>query len=139
MRVSSFLGVVASIVIATGTTLAQEKPKIEQAPIPRISADDGPAMFVAYCAPCHGRTGRGDGPAAAALKRAPADLATLTARNKGKFPEVQVRRYIEGLDEVAAHGTRDMPVWGPLFRDLGRDTALLRIEALTAHLKTLQQ
>ncbi len=139
MRVSSFLGVVASIVIATGTTLAQEKPKIEQAPITRISAYDGPAMFASYCAPCHVRTGRGDGPAAAALKRAPADLATLTARNKGKFPEVQVRRYIEGLDEVAAHGTRDMPVWGPLFRDLGRDTALLRIEALTAHLKTLQQ
>lgn len=139
MRVSSFLGVVASIVIATGPTLAQEKPKIEQAPIPRISASDGAAMFASYCAPCHGKTGRGDGPAAAALKRAPADLATLTSRNKGKFPEVQVRRYIEGLDEVPAHGTRDMPVWGPLFRELGRDSALIRIEALTAHLKTLQQ
>lgn len=139
MRVSSFLSVVGSIVIATATTLAQEKPKVEQAPIPRISAADGPAMFASYCSPCHGRTGRGDGPAAAALKRAPADLATLTSRNGGKFPEVKVRRYIEGLDEVAAHGTRDMPIWGPLFRDLGRDTALIRIEALTAHLKTLQQ
>jgi mono/diheme cytochrome c family protein len=139
MRVSSILGVVASIVIATGSALAQEKPKVEQAPITRIPASDGPAMFASYCAPCHGKTGRGDGPAAAALKRAPADLATLTSRNKGKFPEVQVRRYIEGLDEVPAHGTRDMPVWGPLFRELGRDTALIRIESLTAHLKTLQQ
>jgi mono/diheme cytochrome c family protein len=136
---AAFLVIVGSLAISATGALAQQKPKIEQAPIPRVSAADGKEMFAAYCAACHGKAAKGDGPAAAALKKAPADLTTLSARNKGDFPEVRVRRYIEGLDEVAAHGTREMPVWGPLFRDLNRDTAALRIEALAGYLKSLQQ
>lgn len=128
----------ALLLAATGV-YAQDKPRIEQAPIPRTSPVDGKEMFQAYCTPCHGKEGRGDGPAAVALKRAPADLTTLASRNGGKFPEVQVRRYIEGLDEVAAHGTRDMPIWGPLFRALNRDTAALRVESLAMHLKSIQR
>jgi mono/diheme cytochrome c family protein len=96
-------------------------------------------MFQSYCAACHGKTAKGDGPAAVALKKAPADLTKINARNGGKFPEVKVKRYIEGLDEVAAHGTRDMPMWGPLFRDLSRDTAQIRVQALSDYLKSLQQ
>jgi hypothetical protein len=96
-------------------------------------------MFASYCTPCHGKEGRGDGPAAAALKRAPADLTTVSARNGGTFPEVRVRRYIEGLDEVAAHGSRDMPIWGPAFRSIGSDTAALRVEALASYLKSIQK
>ena len=61
---------------------------------------------------CHGKEGKGDGPAAKALTKAPADLTKLAASNNGMFPDVKVRRYIEGLDDVAAHGTRDMPMWG---------------------------
>jgi mono/diheme cytochrome c family protein len=136
MRVA-FLVVVGCLAVSA-SGLAQEKPKIEQVPIPRVVPYDGKEMFASYCTPCHGKTGKGDGPAAAALKKAPADLTTLSARNGGKFPETRVKRYIEGLDEVSAHGSRDMPVWGPLFRDLGRDTAALRIEALSTYLKTLQ-
>ena len=49
-----------------------------------------------------------------------------------------MRRFIEGLDEVAAHGTRDMPMWGGLFRSLDQDTAALRVAALADYLKTLQ-
>lgn len=136
---AAFLVIVGSLAISATGALAQQKPNIEQVPIPRVSAADGKEMFAAYCAACHGKAAKGDGPAAAALKKAPADLTTLSARNKGDFPEVRVRRYIEGLDEVAAHGTREMPVWGPLFRDLNRDTAALRIEALAGYLKSLQQ
>jgi hypothetical protein len=65
-----------------------------------------------HYAACHGTAARGDGPAAPALKTVPADLTRLSARNGGKFPEARVRRYIEGLDEISAHGSRDMPVWG---------------------------
>jgi hypothetical protein len=61
------------------------------------------------------------------------------ARNGGKFPDVQVKRYIEGLDEVAAHGSRDMPMWGELFRSLSRDTAQIRVQALSDYVKGLQQ
>jgi len=50
-----------------------------------------------------------------------------------------VKRYIEGLDEVAAHGSRDMPMWGELFRSLSRDTAQIRVQALSDYVKGLQQ
>jgi hypothetical protein len=135
---SRFLVVLSSLLLAA-VVHAQDKPRIEQAPIPRISPSDAAAMFTAYCTPCHGQEGRGNGPAAVALKRVPADLTTLAARNGGKFPDVKVKRYIEGLDEIAAHGTRDMPIWGPLFRSLSPDTAALRVEALATHLKSIQQ
>jgi mono/diheme cytochrome c family protein len=135
----SRLVVVLSSLLLAAVVHAQDKPRIEQAPIPRIDPSDGKEMFTAYCTPCHGKEGRGDGPAAAALKRVPADLTTLAARNGGKFPDVRVKRYIEGLDEVPAHGTRDMPIWGPLFRSLSRDTANMRVEALTVHLRSIQR
>jgi len=134
-----YLITLASLIVCGAVASAQEKPKIETAPITRVAANDGAEMFAQYCTPCHGKGGRGDGPAAAALKRAPADLTTLTSRNGGKFPDVKVKRYIEGLDEVPAHGTRDMPIWGPLFRALSQDTAAIRVEALTAHLRSIQR
>ena len=87
----------------------------------------------------HGTEGKGNGPAATALAKVPADLTRISALNGGTFPEVRVRRYIEGLDEVAAHGSRDMPMWGSLFNSLSRDTAQLRIAALAGYLKSLQQ
>ena len=138
MNARGVVTIIGLIVTAT-VGFAQEKPTIKEAPIPRVNASDGKEMFAHYCSPCHGKEGRGDGPAAAALKRAPADLTTLTSRYSGKFPDVRVKRYIEGLDEVPAHGTRDMPIWGPLFRALSPDTAALRVEALTAHLRSIQR
>ena len=118
---------------------AHAQPQVKQAPIKAVAASDAGAMFTSYCSPCHGKSGKGDGPAAAALTKAPADLTKISARNGGKFPEVKVKRYIEGLDEVSAHGSRDMPVWGQLFRALDRDTAQIRVQALADHLKAMQQ
>ena len=71
----------------------------------------------------------------------PADLTRLSAQNGGKFPNVRVRRYIEGLDEISAHGSRDMPIWGRALRGMpGGDAAVkLRIEGLTKHVESLQQ
>src|SRR6266508_2166408 len=120
---------------------AQEKPKVKTAPIARTSANNGQQMFQSYCAACHGKEAKGDGPAAAALKKAPADLTTLSARNGGTFPTVKVSRFIEGLDEVPAHGSREMPMWVSLFRSLGPDsgTAQIRIKSLTDYLKSIQK
>jgi hypothetical protein len=52
-----------------------------------------------------------------------------------------VRRYIEGLDELPAHGSRDMPVWGQILRGVSGSTAgvQLRVEALTKYIESLQQ
>jgi mono/diheme cytochrome c family protein len=111
---------------------------VEQGTIKPVPASDAGAMFTTYCAVCHGKSGVGDGPAAKALSKAPADLTRIAARNGGTFPDVKVRRYIEGADEIAAHGTRDMPIWGDLFRSLNRDTAQIRIHALSELIKGMQ-
>lgn len=90
----------------------------------------GSASFDLYCATCHGRLGRGDGPAAKALRTAPADLTVLARRNNGVFPERRVAASIADSSRAAAHGTQDMPIWGPLFRTLDgadeRESARLR-------------
>lgn len=131
------------LIALVGLTLsagaAGAQTKIEKAPIKNTQASDAGKMFNTYCAVCHGKEGKGDGPAGKALAKTPADLTTLAARNNGTFPDLKVRRYIEGLDEVAAHGTRDMPMWGDLFRSLNRDTAQIRVAALAEYLKSMQK
>jgi mono/diheme cytochrome c family protein len=126
-----------TLAVSAGSAFAQAK--IEQAPIKNVSAADAKGMFDSYCAVCHGKEGIGNGPAAKSLAKAPADLTKISARNKGTYPEVKVRRYIEGLDEVAAHGSRDMPMWGTLFNSLSRDTAQLRVAALSDYIKGMQK
>lgn len=49
---------------------------------PRVLTIDslaGKDTFDAYCAPCHGRSGAGDGPVAPVLRMPPADLRTLAS------------------------------------------------------------
>jgi hypothetical protein len=72
--------------------------------------------FRRYCAQCHGMSGTGDGPVAAALKKKPANLTLLAKNNGGVFPEKEVRDFIDGTKTSAAHGTRAMPIWGDAFR-----------------------
>ena len=130
---------VGVVVLAASAGSAGAQTRVERGPIKQTSASDPKQMFDTYCAVCHGREGKGNGPAAASLTKTPADLTKISARNGGTFPEVKVKRYIEGLDEVPAHGTRDMPMWGGLFNSLSRDTAQIRIQALASHLKSMQQ
>jgi mono/diheme cytochrome c family protein len=129
---------VALAVVAVSAGAAYAQPKVEQGAIKQVPASDARAMFDNYCAVCHGKSGVGDGPAAKSLAKAPADLTRIATRNGGTFPETKVKRYIEGLDEVAAHGSRDMPMWGDLFRALNRDTAQIRIQALSDLIKGMQ-
>ena len=105
------------------------------------SAIDGKAMFETYCTSCHGKEGKGDGPAGSALKTKPADLTRISARNNGTFPTDKVRRFISGRETVASHGTRDMPIWGGLFTGMDRDgeMATIRIANLADYLKSIQK
>jgi mono/diheme cytochrome c family protein len=108
----------------------------------RIHGVDGPEIFKNHCATCHGSDGRGHGPVAADLKHTLPDLTTLTARNGGKFPLERVKQVIEGQAETpAAHGTREMPVWGPVFHeiDFDRDLGNVRMDAITKYLESLQK
>src|ERR1700686_4181061 len=88
------------------------KGKLER-PVPLVKGSD---LFRNYCAVCHGLDGKGNGPLAPLLKAQPADLTVLGKKNGGQFPSERVRKTIAGDDEVASHGSRTMPVWGPIFR-----------------------
>lgn len=103
---------------------------------------DGAVLYIAYCASCHGRTGRGDGPVAEYLKIPPADLTTIAGRAQGVFPTYEVGRIIDGRQIVRAHGDAAMPVWGDAFKPLapGIEEAEVRarIDALVKYLESMQ-
>ena len=102
---------------------------------------DGAKIFRNYCATCHGVNGNGDGPVVPALKTKPPDLATIAQRNGGKFPTARVQGVISGNDVVAAHGSREMPIWGPVFHEIGNDQDLgyVRLQNITDYLKSIQR
>ena len=137
--VNRILAGVAAVFLWAFVAHAQAPSQVKKEPIKPVAASDAAGMFQNYCAVCHGKEGTGNGPAAKALTKAPADLTKIAARNGGTYPEIKVKRYIEGQDEVPAHGTRDMPMWGDLFRALNRDTAQIRVQALSDYLKGLQK
>jgi mono/diheme cytochrome c family protein len=131
---------ILALAMILGVAAAQNK-QVQKVPVTPTNPASGQEMFNTYCAVCHGKDGKGAGPAASALKKAPADLTTLASRNSGKFPDLKVARYIEGLDQVDAHGTRDMPMWGEMFRSIDKSNASItqmRVSNLTAYVKSLQ-
>ena len=119
---------------AEGKSLPQEKE--------RSQFVEGPAVFQAYCAVCHGKDARGGGPAAGALKRRPPDLTRMSQRNGGIFPFERVQKIISGKGPgILAHGSREMPIWGPIFDEISWDGApgSFRIYNLTRYIQDLQQ
>ena len=130
-----------SLIMLGNVTVAQN-PTVLNVPAPRTPATSGKQMFEAYCATCHGKGGKGDGPVAAALKVPPADLTGLTKRNNGKFPWLQVTKTITGPAGTPAHGSGEMPIWGPVFMSMshGHEAEVrLRVANLTDYIKSFQQ
>lgn len=74
-----------------------------------------------YCAVCHGKDGKGNGPYATLLKTKPANLTVLAKDNKGVFPTQRVIHSIYGREMIPAHGRPDMPVWGHRFAEASRE------------------
>lgn len=108
----------------------------------------GEAEYLNSCAVCHGLEGRGDGPLAPLLTKRPADLAYISKKNGGEFPDERVVKIIDGRDAVPAHGSREMPVWGRQFLEEdtktygsegGQIVTAERIRQLADYLKTLQR
>jgi mono/diheme cytochrome c family protein len=101
----------------------------------------GPDLFRAHCAACHGEDAKGGGPVAFSLTAKVPDLSVLAKNNKGVFPAADVRRMIAG-DEIAdSHGSREMPIWGPIFHRIEWDQDLgdVRLENLVKYLVSIQQ
>jgi mono/diheme cytochrome c family protein len=113
---------------------------VRQGTAPRIQSVEGVDTYKAYCAVCHGPEAKGNGPAATALKKAPADLTTIAKRNGGKFSPADVEAVILGQQVMASHGSRDMPIWGPVFQSLAPDNSVmkLRVANLVNYLKSIQ-
>jgi mono/diheme cytochrome c family protein len=130
-----------SLVSAAGAA-AQTKPAAEKQYEQLIFSVRGPDLFRAHCAACHGPDGKGTGPVGAALKIKPADLTVLAKNNGGKFPTQRIQKFISGDDpSLLSHGTREMPVWGPIFHQIEEDQDFgnVRLRNLIKYLEAIQQ
>ena len=124
----------------TGQTAAQPVNHIV-IPAGKTSPTDGKQMFVSYCAPCHGADGKGAGPVSPALKIKPIDLTLLAQNNHGKFPSAHVAAVLQFGSELPAHGSAQMPVWGPIFNNMNRGSVQakqLRIGNLAQYIENIQ-
>jgi mono/diheme cytochrome c family protein len=110
---------------------------------PALAAEDtGARLYLNHCAACHGTDGEGGGPVAASMSVGVPNLRTLAQRNGGTFPVDAVTAYVDGREVNAAHGDRQMPIWGDVFRGPEQGTAKRtvrrRIAAVVDYVATLQ-
>lgn len=126
---------------AQDQTQDQTKTTIQHVTIKPTSPASGKEMYTSYCAVCHGTDGKGGGPAASALKTPPADLTMLSKNNGGEFPALKVTSTLRGTSDLPAHGSKEMPVWGPLFRSMSgghEGEVQQRVANLTHYVESLQ-
>jgi len=101
--------------------------------------------YMRYCGACHGAAGEGDGMVAPFLTPKPPDLTKLAAKTGGTFSPQKVMSYIDGTNDVRAHGAPTMPVWGEIFRaeaawDQGRRAEVQgKLLMLTEYLRSIQE
>jgi mono/diheme cytochrome c family protein len=131
--------------VSIAGVVAAESGKHAQAASPGsdqlIDSIRGENLYKAYCSSCHGADAKGNGPMAAWLKVPPSDLTRIAARNGGKFPLARIDGIISGEEALpSGHGTRAMPIWGPVFSQVTRDQDLgrVRIDNLARYLRDLQ-
>ena len=135
MRTALVFAATALVVSAALTA----KPQKESAGA--TQADRGRALYVDYCASCHGASGRGDGPASESFRMRPADLTQLAKQNGGVFVTDRIQRIVDGRS-VKAHGSIEMPVWGDVFKrrhGLDSEGVKARIEAIVQYLRSIQE
>lgn len=96
------------------------------------------ALYLRYCAACHGADGRGDGPAALEMTPPPADLTRSTLSREALV------RAIENGGAVSGHGSSEMPVWGAVFFEAAtggeqaQTSARIKIDALAQEVMRLR-
>jgi mono/diheme cytochrome c family protein len=110
--------------------------------LPPAYVPSGRQMFQEYCAACHGADGKGRGPIAPFFRLLPPDLTTLAKRHHGTFPETYVSSVLLFGSGSHAHGSIEMPVWGPIFRELdhyNEAAVRQRIRNLCEYLESIQE
>lgn len=108
--------------------------------------EQGQEMYARYCSACHGKDGTGNGALRDVLRVPPADLTKIAARGKGTFEASRVAKFIDGREDVKAHGPRSMPVWGQHFAIEGdphtedlEGPAQVKVNALLVYLRSIQR
>jgi mono/diheme cytochrome c family protein len=137
----SILFSVCALLLTIGSGLPAQTR--QQAPPAALTIDSltGKDTFIAYCAPCHGRGGAGNGPVGPVLRTMPADLRMLSSK-RGFFPRQEILTFVTGTGRaITAHGTSDMPIWGAIFRSLDPSDARvkIRIKNVVDYVESLQQ
>jgi len=117
--------------------------------VPVMTANKAPAIshsghdiFLDRCSACHGEDGKGNGPAVGSLKVAPADLTLFAQRHGRAFPVERVKQILGGWADITAHGSREMPIWGDLFRGKSpadQQVANEQFKSLVGYLESIQQ
>jgi mono/diheme cytochrome c family protein len=110
--------------------------------LPPAYVPPGLQMYKEYCAACHGSDGKGHGPVAASLRKPPPNLTILARRQGGTFPEEYVTNVLRFGPGFSAHGSSEMPVWGPLFQYLenyNEAAVRQRIKNLCDYLESIQE
>jgi len=140
MRRATLLNLCVLLLLACVST-AQDKPTAQTSNTEPPDAASGKQTYITYCASCHGDNLKGTGPAATALKTPPPDLSTLAKRHDGKFPYEYVAGVVRFGKPISAHGSSDMPVWGPIFSmvDFHEVAIRQRIKNLCEFLASQQQ
>jgi len=146
MRVTKFISLAVIFAAVSTFVVAQDSatqtaPTVKHVPISNTPSNSGKEMFDSYCAVCHGKDGKGNGPAASAMKTAPSDLTLLAQKDGGKYPASHVAAVIKGQAMTPSHGSQDMPVWGPLFSSIsqGHESQVQqRISNLVTYIEGLQ-
>ena len=130
----------AALVVSAASASQNDSSKVT-IPVNKTDATSGQQMYVNYCAPCHGIDAKGHGPVAPVLKVPPTDLTLLSSKNNGKFPDAHIVTVLQNGANMPAHGTAQMPVWGPIFGKMNVSNPQekqLRMSNLSRYLETLQ-
>lgn len=131
----------AGALLGLGTLTALQAASSPPSPL----VETGRLEFARYCAACHGVNATGNGPVASVLHVRPPDLTGISERRGGVFPAGEIASVIDGRFEVAAHGTRAMPVWGRVLGEpiaegtTADEVSRGRIDALVAYLQSIQR
>ena len=145
----AFLAALLGLALASGP---MEVAGEEHEPAENLGflAAKGRITFARYCATCHGADAKGNGSIAKFLKIPPTDLTMIERDEDGSFPHERLKKVIAGESPVRGHGSREMPIWGDVFKDplsesysnaeeSGEDRAARMIRELIYYIETLQE
>jgi len=119
MRFSGVLSVViVFMIVDSATEVAADATRVSAS----TTLQDSSELFQRFCVSCHGKSGKGNGPAAAYLNPRPANLTDA---------EVVGQLSDEELLDVITNGLRTMPAFGALLKPE-------EVRAVAAYVRSLQ-